>query len=163
MCGIVGAFTFGDINKEEQKIITDALTFITTELLEITEERGKDATGVVTLFEDGNFNGIKMGIPSPEFIARFTQKENEFAGFLKVWREYEPVMRAYMGHCRKSTVGNTYDNNNNHPIKVDDVVIIHNGTIDNPDTIFKKLGCPRDGTVDSEAIARLVHHFTENG
>ena len=33
----------------------------------------------------------------------------------------------------------------------------------NHDRIFKLLKCDRDGAVDSEAIFRLLHHFTDNG
>jgi hypothetical protein len=68
-----------------------------------------------------------------------------------------------LGHCRKSSVGNSEDNVNNHPIKVGDIIGVHNGTLSNHDRIFELLKCGRDGTVDSEAIFRLLHHFTNNG
>ena len=52
---------------------------------------------------------------------------------------------------------------NNHPIKIGDIVGVHNGTLTNHEKIFDNLKCGRDGKVDSEAIFRLLHHYTNNG
>jgi hypothetical protein len=41
--------------------------------------------------------------------------------------------------------------------------MVHNGTLTNHDIIFDKLDCHREGEVDSEAIARLLHHYTKEG
>ena len=164
MCGIVGALTFDAFEKKsEEKVRTESDIFITTQLLQATVERGKDATGVFLSWADGNYTGLKMGIPSPEFIARFGETEKDFKGFLKVWREYPKLMKVFIGHCRKSSVGNSYDNKNNHPIQIGDMVLVHNGTLTNHETIFSKLECDRTGDVDSEAIGRLLHHYTKGG
>jgi len=164
MCGIVGAFAFDTFEKKSQeKIRNEANIFITTELLQTTVERGKDATGVSLIWADGNYTGLKMGIPSPDFIARFGETEEDFQGFLKVWREYPKRMKAFIGHCRKSSIGNSYDNKNNHPIQIGDIIMVHNGTLSNHEKIFDKLGCDRTGDVDSEAIGRLLHHYTKGG
>jgi len=164
MCGIVGALTFDAFEKKsEEKTRTEANIFITTQLLQATVERGKDATGVALLWADGNFLGLKMGLPSPDFIARFGNTEKDFEGFLKLWREYPKLMKIFLGHCRKSSVGNSYDNKNNHPIQVGNIVMVHNGTLTNHDKIFDKLDCKRTGDVDSEAIGRLLHHYSKGG
>lgn len=164
MCGIIGALTFDAFEKKsEERIRNEANIFITTQLLQATVERGKDATGVSLLWADGNFTGLKMGIPSPDFIARFGDTEKDFEGFLKLWREYPKLMKVFIGHCRKSSVGNSYDNKNNHPIQVGNIVMIHNGTLTNHEKIFDKLKCDRVGDVDSEAIGRLLHHYTKGG
>ena len=164
MCGIVGALTFEAFEKKsEEKIRTEANIFITTQLLQATVERGKDATGVSLLWSDGMFHGLKMGIPSPDFIARFGETEKDFEGFLKLWREYPKLMKIFIGHCRKSSIGNSYDNKNNHPIQIGNIIMIHNGTLTNHDKIFDKLDCDRTGDVDSEAIGRLLHHYTADG
>ena len=164
MCGIVGALTFDAFEKKsEERIRTESSIFITTQLLQATVERGKDATGISLLWNDGNFTGLKMGIPSPDFIARFGETEKDFEGILKLWREYPKLLKIFMGHCRKSSVGNSYDNKNNHPIQIGNIVMIHNGTLTNHEKIFDKLKCDRTGDVDSEAIGRLLHHYTNGG
>lgn len=168
MCGIVGVLAFGEVEDTKmEKLRQESMIFLATELLQLTQSRGKDATGVAALFSDGNFAGWKMGIPSPDFIARFGETDTDYDGFLKIWRESwqkrkKPV-KSFIGHCRKTSVGDADDNNNNHPIKVGDVLGIHNGTLTNYEKIFKKLKCPRDGEVDSEAIVRLVHYMSNKG
>lgn len=164
MCGIVGALVFDSLEKKsEEKMRNEAIIFLTTQLLQATVERGKDATGVSLLWSDGMYAGLKMGIPSPEFIARFGGSEKDFEGFLKLWREYTKQPKVFLGHCRKSSVGNSYDNKNNHPLQVGDVIFVHNGTLTNHDKIFENLGCDRHGEVDSEAIGRLLTYYTNNG
>jgi hypothetical protein len=164
MCGIVGALAFGKFEKKQDEIARrEAIIFITTQLLQVTVDRGKDATGTSVLFSDGNFAGLKMGIPSPEFIARYGETEKDYEGLLKLMREYKAPIRTFLGHCRKATVGNTYDNKNNQPVQVGDIVLIHNGTIDNHHIICNNLGCDRTGDVDSEAIAQLLYHYSQNG
>jgi len=164
MCGIVGVLAFGQMaDKKEEKARQFAMRFLGTELLKMTQERGKDATGVATLFDNGDYMGLKMGIPSEDFAARFGKTEKDFQGYMDIWRRKKAQARVFIGHCRKSSVGNSDDNKNNHPIKVGDVVGIHNGTLTNHEEIFKRLACGRDGTVDSEAIFRLIHHYTNNG
>ena len=161
MCGIVGLYVFEDNDIDEQ-MRREALIYIATEALQLTQSRGEDATGVTTLFEDGNYMGLKMSVHSTDFVHRFGGKEDDFEGFLKIWRENNVKTRSFIGHCRKSSVGNTWDNVNNHPIKVKDIVGVHNGTLKNHDKIFENLKCKRDGTVDSEAIFRLLAHYSED-
>ena len=162
MCGIVGALTFDAFEKKsEEKVRIESDIYITTQLLQATVERGKDATGVFLSWIDGNYTGLKMGIPAPDFISRFGETEKDFKGLLKIWREYPKLMKVFIGHCRKSSIGNSYDNKNNHPIQIGDMVLVHNGTLTNHETIFDKLDCDRTGDVDSEAIGRLLHHYTK--
>lgn len=158
MCGIVGLAAFGKLSQAQERKRQEAMIFLGTELLRLTEIRGKDATGIAALRSDGDFMGLKMGVASGEFISRFGGKETDFGGFTKLWREGKPV-KIMLGHCRKSSVGST-DNVNNHPIKVGEIVGIHNGTLKNHEIIIEMLGNKRDGEVDSEAIFRLINHFT---
>jgi len=160
MCGIVGGMALGKLPERQEKVRQESMIFLTTELLQLTQARGTDATGVSILFNDGLYYGLKMGISSPEFISRFGGKKEDFEGFLKLWRENDSPVKTYLGHCRKTSVGSAKDNANNHPIKVGNIVGVHNGTLTNHDVIFKKLDCKRDGDVDSEAIMRLLHSFT---
>jgi len=164
MCGIVSALTFDAFEKKsEERIRNEANIFVTTQLLQATVERGKDATGVSLLWADGNYTGLKMGIPAPDFISRFGETEKDFAGFLKLWREYPKLAKIFLGHCRKSSVGNSYDNKNNHPIQIGHMILAHNGTLTNHEKIFDKLEAKRIGDVDSEAIGHLLNHYTNGG
>lgn len=158
MCGIVGIARFGE---EEIKNLRSSLIFIASNILEVTEVRGKDATGIAALFDDGNFVGQKLAKKASEFITRFGGTDNDYDGFIKILREYEVGMRVIIGHCRKKSVGGATQNVNNHPIKVNNIVGIHNGTLKNDDIIFKNLNCDRDGDVDSEAIFRLLDYYTK--
>lgn len=163
MCGIVVGLAFGKKTKEEEAVRQNVMKILTTELLVETEARGKDAVGAVVLFNDGNFYGIKRGEQVSKFIHKFGHSKEYYGGFLKVWKEYTAPVRAYLGHCRAATYGDKSNNVNNHPIKIGNLVGIHNGTLRNHEEIFKHLKCKRDGEVDSEAIFRLFEYFTKKG
>jgi len=171
MCGIVGAFAFGspnDIDPAQEKIRQEAMIFMTTELLQQTQTRGEDATGIATLFDNGMYMGLKSGINAINFISSRGAKETDYQGYIKIWRnkinaKKQRYARIHIGHCRKSSVGNSLNNDNNHPIVVDPLIGIHNGTLKNHEIIFKKLECDRTGDVDSEAILRLTHFYTNGG
>jgi len=163
MCGIVGALAFDKLSKEKERHRQKIMRYFTTELLLVTESRGKDATGAVVLFKDGNYVGIKRGDKASDFLAKLGESEECYGGLLKVWAEHDSPVRLYLGHTRNLTIGPKDDNENNHPIKIGNIVGVHNGTIKNDDQIIKNLGCKRDGKVDSEAIFRLFEHFTNKG
>lgn len=167
MCGLVGALACGEFQEKRlERIRQESMIFLTTELLTLTQTRGKDATGVATMFADCDYMGLKMGISAQEFIARFGDTEEDYEGYLKIWRKKVRPAKISIGHCRKPSTGGASgpeNNKNNHPIKIGDIVGVHNGTLTNHEKIFTNLGCKRDGNVDSEAIFRLLHHYTNNG
>jgi len=163
MCGIVGALAFGKLSKKDEKIQQRIMRYLTTELLLETVERGPDATGAAILFNDGNFAGIKRGEESSKFLAKFGVSKERYGSLLEIWRQHDRPVKVFLGHCRKGTIGDKEDNENNHPIKIKNIVGIHNGVIRNDDEIEKHLGCKRDGKVDSEIIFRLFDHFTNSG
>jgi len=163
MCGIVVGLTFGELPEVEEKIRQKMLRCMTTELLLLTESRGKDATGAAALFDDGRYIGIKRGEEVTSFLSVFGNSKEYYGGFLKVWEKHPAPVRVYLGHCRAGTGGAKEDNNNNHPIKIRNMIGIHNGVVHNDKEIFENLGCKRDGEVDSEAIFRLFDHFTNHG
>jgi len=163
MCGIVVGLSIGDLNKKDEAMRQRLLRYFTTELLVRTEERGKDATGAAALFSSGHYVGLKRGERAANFLGTFGESKDYYGGFLKFWREAEENIRVYLGHCRQGTSGDKIDNVNNQQIKVGNLIGIHNGVIRNDDIIFEKLACKRDGKVDSEAIFRLLDHFTKGG
>jgi len=163
MCGIVGALAFGKMNKKDEAIRQRVMRYFTEELLIETEDRGKDATGAAILFEGGNYVGIKRGDKATTFLSKFGRNKDTYGGFLEIWRKCDKPVKVYLGHCRAGTVGEKEENANNHPIKIDNIIGVHNGVIKNDDKIIENLGCKRDGKVDSEAIFRLFEHFTNKG
>jgi len=163
MCGIFGIMTYNveDKYKQAQEIAT---RIIGTEILQLLEDRGKDATGVVSLFEDCSYMGLKMGVSATEFLSRFGNEKEDYEGWLDKMRLNKSPVKMFVGHCRKSSVGNSTDNSNNHPIHIHNKLIgVHNGTLKNSDAIFHNLKCKRDGAVDSEGILRLLYHFLNEG
>ena len=162
MCGIVGIFAFNNTEEKKQAKKREAMTFLFTELLQETQIRGKDATGVSALFDDGHFIIQKGGVPASDFISNYGDSNNNYNTFVETCRTYKDHLKLLVGHCRKSSVGNSFNNSNNHPIRAGEIIGVHNGTLTNHEKIFKKLGCDRDGTVDSEAIMRLLQVYTKD-
>jgi amidophosphoribosyltransferase len=163
MCGIVGVFGCGTLGPKKEKLRQRMMVYLATELMNITEERGKDASGLAATFDNGEFAIIKSGMPSPQMMTMFDEKSGKtYKNFLKLCRENGSNVRSFIGHCRKASVGNTWDNVNNHPIRIGDIIGVHNGTLKNHDRIFELLKIKRDGDVDSESIFRLFNHFTNN-
>lgn len=163
MCGLVGLLSYGKVSNTEEKTRQEVMRFLTTELLIQTEERGKDATGISTLFEDGDFMCQKMGVPASEFVFRHGGKETDYNGYMKLWEDYSKPAKIVIAHCRKSSVGSSINNGNNHPVRVGNICVVHNGTLTNHQKIFENLGIKRDNDVDTEAIARLLSYYTEGG
>jgi len=167
MCGVVSALAYGEFEtNREEKTRQESIIFLVSELLQLTQSRGKDATGIATMFANCDYMGLKMGVSAQEFVGRFGGTEKDYDGYLDIWRKKKHPAKIVIGHCRKPSVGGNAgadDNNNNHPIKVGDIIGVHNGTLDNHENIFKNLDCTPESNVDSEAIFRLLHHFTDNG
>jgi hypothetical protein len=161
MCGIVGVLSMGTV---KDNLKAEIMQCLFTEILHATEERGKDATGVSTLFSDGMSYIQKGPVTATEFIGSMGDDETSYNKFMSSCTEYaeekNTAIRLFMGHCRKSSVGGAFDNVNNHPVKVNEIVGVHNGTLDNHNKIFANLGCKRDGIVDTEAIMRLLDYYT---
>ena len=61
-----------------------------------------------------------------------------------------------MQHARYTTQGSTENNNNNHPILYDNIVLTHNGVLDNDGEALRMLGRARRHEVDTEAIAAAL-------
>jgi hypothetical protein len=170
MCGIVGIGFLGSLSRNEEKTRQEIAQYFLTELLVETQARGEDATGVSVVFDNGNYIGLKSGISAVDFITKKNEEEKDktFTGLMNTWTSLlkgkNPTdAKIAIAHCRKSSVGNSYDNTNNHPIHIDPIIGIHNGTLTNDSVIFDKLGCGRDGKVDSEAIIRLAYKYTDGG
>ena len=103
MCGIVGLFPYQDLGKKAEKVRQESMIFLATELLQLTQPRGKEATGIFALYDNCNYTGLKMGVSATEFINRFDDTKDSYKGFVNTWREN--VAKIVIGHCRKPSTG----------------------------------------------------------
>ena len=151
MCGIAGVL----IGDSTDQAIIERIKELFTANLAANEERGKEATGASVLHGDGSFFIEKAPIRAAEFI-----KTRPYLDFIE--KKVHPGARLIIGHTRRPTKGSPKNDANNHPIRVGDIVGVHNGTITNDDQIFLAMDRRKDknrkriGSVDSEAIFALM-------
>lgn len=145
MCGQVGII-FGTKRRQQKEI--DHFTSIFTDLLILSEKRGRHATGVVTLNRHSRHNLYKQAVSAHDFVGH--------SGYRKVLRGVDNRTTILMGHTRWQTRGDAGNNLNNHPIKTEYTIGTHNGTIINADYLFWRYGLPREAEVDSEVIFRIA-------
>lgn len=146
MCGIAGA-SFAPNESVNAKAVAKAM------LLSI-ESRGWDATGFAYMDSTGLIQVHKAALDASKFVRRN----------LCLPKRAE----AFIAHTRFSTQGDPAINDNNHPIRVNDIVGVHNGCLYNDGEIFRKLdgkllpddvkGTTRIAQVDSEAVFALLAH-----
>jgi glucosamine 6-phosphate synthetase-like amidotransferase/phosphosugar isomerase protein len=119
-----------------------------TQTFVFNQERGREASGLVRFERDGTFSLFKGPFPVSQLVmTKECQEILSAAG---------PQTTCILGHTRMPTKGAPEDNVNNHPLRAGPVIGIHNGHIRNDDALFRQLGLPRAGEVDSEIIFRLL-------
>ena len=156
MCGILGIACY-DKSNLNYKLAGD-LRNLTRRLLVASQERGRNASGLCVLSGD-KASMFKLNIPAGDLI-----KENEYSKVIgRV--SYSRRLRAVLGHTRFKTKGNQIYNVNNHPIKANKVIGVHNGVVGNDDFLFDKYvgKIERAGRVDSEIIFRLIDYHVSKG
>ena len=137
MCGIVG---FVGSNKAAEYVL---------EGLRTLEYRGYDSAGIATVHDDQLHVRRRKGKLS--ILSDLLQKE-PLSGDIAI------------GHTRWATHGRPSDENA-HPHQVDDVVVVHNGIIENFYELRQQLskdGCVFESETDTEIIAHLVARATED-
>lgn len=136
MCGIAGFCISKRDHLPELSSIVDSM------LLHI-EERGTDSTGMAYVKPDRKMYVHKDAIAASKYVDKYDTRR---------------VNGASLGvlHTRFATQGSKDNRANNHPIVHGNVVGVHNGHINNDDAIFRDLGVPRMGQVDSEAAFALL-------
>jgi hypothetical protein len=182
MCGVVGVIPLNVAGLElSDRQRLEICLFFNQELLVETVPRGKDATGVAVSFgprytipEDAPYWAIlKQAVPSPEFISndglgKDYEQQDKHANMELLTDSILHInenrrFNYIMSHCRFATKGTVRNPNNNHPIRVGNIIGIHNGKIENDKKIFE--GFPemtRQGEVDSEALVQLVAHHSND-
>ncbi len=158
MCGIA---TIAIGRKCRGRVPYPLLRRLCRELMIELTPRGIDASGIAVINDPamGGKSRVFKKALRPECLVKRP-------AFQKVLEEdIGPATNFIMLHARATTVGNTTDNRNNHPIIIEPVVGIHNGTLHNDDDLFTKYEAdfPRQGEVDSEIIFRLYRLHIEEG
>ena len=134
MCGITG------IIKKKGKPITTSEFHDFLGMLVDAQARGRQATGVLYVFEDGSTFVLKSGV--------IADKAVDFIPFRR-------GLRAILGHTRASTGGVVTDSINNHPHESENWILIHNGTCDSSLT-YNQLSCK--GRCDTEKFIRTFEY-----
>ena len=154
MCGIFGLINYGTDSCDKASAFRKA----TNHLFKISEQRGKDASGICVLTEK------KASVYKDAFKG---SKLVRTAGYGDVVKDmsYTRNFRAMIGHTRMKTKGTQRLNINNHPIIANKVIGVHNGMINNDDRLFHEYSdsINRLGQVDSEIIFRLIDHHISIG
>lgn len=132
MCGIAGTYTNRGINTEEM-----------IELWENIADRGRHACGFSWFVEDGD-RPLTFKAPKSSLVHS------------KKLRKIGTQNRWLMMHTRYATQGSVYDNNNNHPIKVENILFTHNGVVGNEKALYDLAKYQEQYEVDSEAIGAVL-------
>jgi hypothetical protein len=170
MCGIVGVVQYdSEVSRETRQ---KALKILFADAMLRTQSRGRDATGMYQVMENGDWMMAKKAEKVTDWLTKERSDDTDpqiYQDFVETWGSYPYNLSALVGHCRAKTVGGT-DNENNHPfaLQVDDsnaILGVHNGTLDNHEIIFDRLPkiLERQGSVDSEALFHYLFYGTEHG
>ena len=142
MCGIAGMYLHEAPGRPMSRRKVERLV---NNLLLGIENRGRHATGFACIDADGEITVQKMNITASDFI--------------KARRLIPAKPRTILLHTRFATQGAPEVEANNHPIEYDDILVTHNGHINNDAEIFREFKLKRNAEVDSEAIAALFQHY----
>lgn len=154
MCGIA---TIAIGRRARGRIPYPLLRQVCKELMIELQPRGIDASGIAVINEGTESRVFKKPLRPERLAAR--------PMFEEMLQTIGPETNFVMLHARATTVGSTSFNFNNHPIIVEPIVGIHNGTLYNEDKLFSRFekDFEREGDVDSEVIFKLYLHFVEKG
>lgn len=139
MCGIVGYVG----NRACSDVLLSGLSRL--------EYRGYDSAG------------IAIGTESGEVVIRRT--EGKLASLFSAFREEPFDGTIGLGHTRWATHGRPVERNA-HPHRAGQVVVAHNGIIENYATLKRKLvkeGRKFHSETDTEVVAHLIDHALESG
>ncbi len=139
MCGIVGAVA--------QRDIADILVMGLRSL----EYRGYDSAGIATIDGEGNLRRIRR-VGKVKALADSVADEGLPGG-------------TGIAHTRWATHGEPNENNAHPHVSVDRIAVVHNGIIENHESLRKTLqsrGYTFVSDTDTEVIAHLVDHELKN-
>ena len=127
MCGIFGFQTNLD-NVLKAKNVTKTL-------LNISQERGKEASGIS--IKTRNVNQVFKKPIKGEDLSKLRHFDYLFKN-LKCDNNYKDSLLTLIGQCRLTTNGKAYIDNFNQPVFENKISLVHNGIILNTDDLIKK-------------------------
>jgi glucosamine 6-phosphate synthetase-like amidotransferase/phosphosugar isomerase protein len=145
MCGIATILLYP---QPRPPGIWQAIKETFTRNLLFNEDRGQAATGLAVVQTDGQVRIHKMPVRAAEFVTT--------AAYRLLLDSLDAQTTLLLGHTRHPTKGDPASAANNHPLQIGSVFGVHNGHIDNDDTLFSRWDLPRQAEVDSEIIFRLL-------
>ena len=138
MCGITGYIG----NNQAPPILLEGLRKL--------EYRGYDSAGIATI-DNGKID-LRRSVGKLDNLAK-TLEENPLSGFIGI------------GHTRWATHGRPSEANA-HPHRAGDVVLVHNGIIENHRELrrqLEELGHTIKSETDTEIVAHLIEHERNKG
>ncbi len=157
MCGI-----FGVITNKNSSISSDNCEKIIGRLFELSESRGKEASGIAA-FLDNEIRIYKEPLSASVLMQTKNYKnlfnKNRIDSLSNKDKSFIAI-----GHTRLVTNGVLGVNDNNQPIVKDGLVGVHNGIIVNDVDLWKKFpSLKRRYEVDTEVILTLIRKFLNEG
>lgn len=142
MCGLFGVASQSNLGKAEKDMF-ELLAFI-------SYLRGKDSTGMIAVSATGAVTTNKATVTPPEFLSMGKSKS----------MLAEHNLRALLGHTRAATVGSNV-HANAHPFEFENVVGMHNGTLDYQCRV-QYTNKPTEFGTDSEGLYNKINESSVN-
>lgn len=157
MCGQAGLI-LGKKRRTDAEIAV--LKTVFSGLLMRSEIRGRHASGVAVVDQDGEYRLFKRPMPATQLLAQ--------PGYADALGAVEGChgrsagrTTLILGHTRHRTCGDEANNANNHPLRAADWLGTFNGTIYNATRLFRRHRLYRHAEVDSELVLRLADKFAD--
>lgn len=127
------------------------LRLLALALLRLSQQRGRDASGLASLSHDGSIEILKRPL-SPERLLKLPAYDS----FTRRATASRPV--CLIGHARMATSGSWSEDRNNQPLSRDGIALIHNGVLANAEDLWIRHGntASRTAEVDSEALLAVL-------
>ena len=152
MCGI-----FGLVKSQESKPRPSLLKRITEELFQLSEFRGREASGLAVSIQD-EIRIIKRDLP-----AHALMKTQDYERLVEwAFEGSDPIV--LIGHSRLVTHGPAAIHENNQPLVREGMVVVHNGIIVNHNELWAKFPAARPTSgLDSEVLPALITESYRKG
>lgn len=154
MCGI-----FGVICASDGTVDRALARSLTISLLQFSETRGREATGLA-IHHGGGIDVLKQGGSVADFLANpklHAMLDGALDQFERRRRAGERKALALAGHSRLATNGTQSNHENNQPVITGGAVALHNGIVVNDAELARRYPqLARTGELDSELLAALL-------
>jgi len=151
MCGV-----FGIIVKNKDVIDFTKLLPALSNLLILSESRGKEATGVMT-----SFNQVIHTYKEPGGASKFIHAPR-YKQLLSELSEQQTAPFVVIGQTRLATNGRQTKNQNNQPVVTKNTVGVHNGIIVNDKKLWKNINKKPKNEVDTEVAFEIINSLIQN-